>query len=211
MCGRFKDTRTWAEHREHLVSVSLPIIAPEAAPNLQVLEGIRPTDPAVIFRAAEGGVELLRARWWLVPWFHRGRLKEWKLTTFNAKAETVATSRTFRDSFARRRCLVPADGWWEWTGPKGSKERWWFAPKDGEPIMLAGLWDRCTTTDQRPVESFTIVTQPAGSPLNAYHNRAPVVLFQDGWRTWLDLDADVTGLLGPESCDRFQVEKWEGR
>lgn len=63
------------------------------------------------------------------------------------------------------------------------------------------------TSDLGPVESFTIVTQPAGAPLNGYHDRAPVVLFGDEWKRWLDLDADVADLLGPESRDRFDVVK----
>jgi putative SOS response-associated peptidase YedK len=205
VCGRFRDVRSWADHRDTLAAVSLPIVSPQAAPNLEAREEVRPTDTATIFRAVEGGVELVRARWWLLPWFHRGTVKEWKLTTFNARAETVATARTFKDSFRRRRCLVAADGWYEWTGPKGEKQRWLFTPRDGKPMMLAGLWDRCDTADQGVIESCTIVTQPSGSPLNAYHDRAPVVLFMEDWATWLDLHADVTGLMGPESADRFNV------
>ena len=71
--------------------------------------------------------------------------------------------------------------------------------------MFAGIWDRCHTADLRPVDSFTIVTQPAGAPLNAYHHRAPVILFGDEWGRWLDTDADVSDLLGPESRDRFEI------
>ena len=87
------------------------------------------------------------------------------------------------------------------------KQPWLFKPRDGEPIMFAGIWDRCETTDQGVVESFTIVTQPAGAPLNGYHDRAPVVLFGEQWARWLDLEADVTDLLGPESTDRFVVAR----
>jgi putative SOS response-associated peptidase YedK len=205
VCGRYRDTRSWAEHREMLASLTLPIVAPEAALNLEPRETICPTDQAVIVRGLGGGVELVRARWWLVPWFHRGALKDWKLATFNARAEKIATSRTFRDSFKRRRCLVSADGWYEWTGPKGEKQMWLFEPKDRAPIAFAGLWDRCDTADQGVVESFTIITQPAGSPFNSNHDRAPVVLFQEEWRRWLDLDVDAGDLLGPESADRFEV------
>ena len=74
-------------------------------------------------------------------------------------------------------------------------------------MMCAGIWDRCETTDLGPVESFTIVTQPAGAPLNAHHDRASVVLFRDEWARWLDVDADVSDLLGPESRDRFHLTK----
>jgi putative SOS response-associated peptidase YedK len=159
----------------------------------------------------DGAPNVGNARWWLVPWFHKGALKDWKATTFNARAETVATSRAYRDSFKRRRCLVVADGWYEWSGPREGEEKrkqpWLFKPRDGEPIMFAGIWDRCDTTDQGPVDSFTIVTQPAGAPLNGYHDRAPVVLFGNDWARWMDVDADVSDLLGPESPDRFTVSK----
>ncbi len=183
----------------------------QAAVNLEAREQIRPTNDAPIVRMIDGAPNVGNARWWLVPWFHMGGLKDWKATTFNARAETVATSRAYRDSFKRRRCLVVADGWYEWSGPREGDEKrkqpWLFKPRDGEPIMLAGIWDRCDTTDQGPVESFAIVTQPAGAPLNGYHDRAPVVLFGDDWARWLDVEADVTDLLGPESPDRFSVER----
>ena len=67
--------------------------------------------------------------------------------------------------------------------------------------------DRCETADQGVVESFTIITQPAGSSLNGYHDRAPVVLFGDEWRRWLDVEDDVSDLLGSESADRFAVDR----
>ena len=73
--------------------------------------------------------------------------------------------------------------------------------------MFAGIWDRCDTADLDPVDSFTIVTQAAGAPLNGYHDRAPVVLFGQEWGRWLMGEADVSDLLGPESPDRFSVAK----
>ena len=181
----------------------------QPALNLEAREQVRPTQAAPIVRLIDGVPVVSDARWWLIPWFHKGSVKEWKATTFNARAETVATSRAYRDSFKRRRCLVPADGWYEWMGPREGddkrKQPWLFTPRDAEPIMLAGLWDRCDTTDQGSVESFTIVTQPAGAPLNGYHDRAPVILFGDEWARWLDAETDASELLGPESRDRFDV------
>ncbi|MDB5700799.1 MAG: response-associated peptidase [Sphingomonadales bacterium] len=207
MCGRFRDTRPWAELHAALREFVGPLN--QAALNLESREQVRPTDAATIARISENVPSVSRARWGLVPWFHRGTLKDWKFNTINAKAETVKTSRTYRDSFARRRCLVAADGWYEWKGERDDdpkkKQPWLFEPSDGEPIMLAGIWDRCETPDQGPVESFTVVTQPAGAPLNGYHDRAPVVLFEQDWSRWLDLSADVGDLLGPESVDRFAV------
>lgn len=73
--------------------------------------------------------------------------------------------------------------------------------------MFAGIWDRYDVTDQGPIDNFTIVTQPAGAPLNSYHDRAPVVLFGTERARSLDVEADVSDLLGPESPDRFLVER----
>ena len=173
-----------------------------AQPNLD----IRPTTQQWVVREAGGDSELVRARWGLVPFWHSGKaLKDFKLTTFNANAETVATAATFKGPFARRRCLVLADGWYEWTGPKGSKQRWLFTPRDGEPLTFAGLWERCTTSDAGEVHSFTIVTQPAGAPLNGYHDRAPVVIWPTERARWLQAGTDVADLIGPESVDRFDA------
>ncbi len=130
-----------------------------------------------------------------------------KLTTFNAKAETVATAQTFRESFKRRRCLVPASCWYEWTGFKGEKAKWQFTSRGDPWLCFAGIWDRAMIADVGDVQSFTIITQPAGSPLNAYHDRAPVVVPREHWDTWLDTSADVEFLLGPESADGFHVEQ----
>lgn len=209
MCGRYPNRQPWSQLYAAMdsflpASRQLPL-------NLGLREQIRPTNDAPIVRLVNGAPEVSDARWWLIPWFHQGALKEWKATTFNARAETVASSRAYRDSFKHRRCLVVADGWYEWSGPRDDdakrKQPWLFEPTDGVPIMFAGIWDRCETTDAGPVESFTIVTQPSGAPLNAYHDRAPVVLFGQDWARWLDVEADVTDLLGPESPDRFTVTK----
>ena len=127
MCGRYGRDIPWSVLHEAL---SLTRPRPGDAPNLEPEWDIRPTQAQWIARPAEDGLELVRARWWLIPRWHRGTVRKFKLTTFNAKSETVATARTFRDSFARRRCLVPASCWYEWTGAKGAKQKWRFAPTD---------------------------------------------------------------------------------
>ena len=210
MCGRYRNMQNWGE-RHGALSNFLATPA-QAALNLEPREQVRPTQLAPIVTANDAGIpEVWSARWWLIPWFHKGTIKEWKATTFNARSETVATSRAYRDAFAKRRCLVVADGWYEWMGPRDDdakrKQPWAFTPHDAAPIMLAGIWDSCETTDEGRVASFTIVTQPAGAPLNGYHDRAPVVLFGENWRRWLDTTADVPDLLGPESPDKFDVAK----
>ena len=199
MCGRYRNLQTWSDLHSALQLFVGPVDQP--ALNLEPMPQVRPTNSVPIVRHTDEGFRVSNARWWLVPWFHKG---------FNARAETVATSRAYRDSFKHRRCLVPSDGWYEWMGPHPEndkrKQPWLFTARDGEPMMFAGIWDRCETADQGVVESFTIITQPAGSSLNGYHDRAPVVLFGDEWTRWLDVQDEVTDLLGPESRDRFLVE-----
>ena len=210
MCGRYRNLQSWSDLHAGL---SHFLDAPtQPALNLEPREQVRPTQAAPIVTTGKGGaVEVWNARWWLIPWFHKGSVKDWKATTFNARAETVASSRAYRDAFRRRRCLVVADGWYEWMGPRDDgtqrKQPWRFTPRDGAPIKLAGIWDSCETTDEGRVSSFTIVTQPAGAPLNGYHDRAPVVLHGHDWRRWLDTSADVSDLLGPESADRFNIDR----
>ena len=204
MCGRYRNLQSWVELHGSLERFLGPTT--QTPLNIQPMEQVRPTNAAPIVRVVDGKPMVGNARWWLTPWFHKKPLKEWKATTFNARAETVKTAASFRQCFAQRRCLVVADGWYEWTGPKGSKQPWLFTPKpDQPPMAFAGLWDRCETPDEGTVESFTIVTQPAGSPLNGYHDRAPVTLFGDEWARWLDCSGDVDDLLGPESRDRFDI------
>ena len=121
MCGRFKSGHLdWQGYRALLESVSLQIINDNRL-NFEDREEIRPTDDAVIVRQASQGVELAKARWWLIPFFYKGALKEWKATTFNAKAETIKTAPSYREAFKHRRCLVPASGWWEWKDEGGSR------------------------------------------------------------------------------------------
>ena len=212
MCSNYQRRKTYREYFEEFSHTAIPLVFPDlhAAPNLEPQPEIRPTDQAPIFRLGAGGLEMVAARWWLVPFFHKGPLKEFRLATFNARSEDIASKPTFREAFARRRCLVPADGWYEWTGPKGGKTKWRYNPIGDTPICFAGLWEQATTSDAGPVLSFTIVTQPSGAPMNAHHDRAPIVLTQRDWARWLDTGAKVDDLLGPESPEAFTVTRISG-
>jgi putative SOS response-associated peptidase YedK len=111
-----------------------------AAPNLEPREHIRPTNTAAIIRPLDAGdpgagVEMVHARWWLIPFFQKKGVKDWKPMCTNARAETVATTATFREPFRRRRCLAPATHFFEWTGEKAAKVMWRFT-KAGSEIFL---------------------------------------------------------------------------
>ena len=205
MCGRYRNKMTYSDLRK---LAPFPLVRPEPtqAPNMQPNLDVRPTTQQWVIRTCDGGAEAVKMRWGLIPfWFKGPTLKDFKLTTFNAKAETVATAASFKGPFQRRRCLVAADGWYEWTGPKGSKQRHLFTPGDGEPLTFAGLWERWQPAEGDAIESFTIVTQPAEAPLNAIHDRAPVVIWSEDRKRWLHLESDVTDLICAQNPDRFTV------
>ena len=207
MCTDYRRSKGYWQYRGEFSETRVPLVLPEphAAPNLEPQSEVRPTNQAVIFRRHGEGVELARARWGLIPFFHRKGVKEWKAATFNARAETVASAPSFREAFKRRRCLIAADGWVEWKGEGKPKPKFYIQPRDGAPICFAGLWDRATTSDAGVVESFTMVTQPPGA-LSDVHDRAPVILRQAEWARWLDLDADVSDLLTAEPPDLYTVQ-----
>jgi putative SOS response-associated peptidase YedK len=134
MCGRFTQFYTWAE-----VQKAMGLIP--AAPNLRPRYNIAPTTVIDVVVAGNGQRVLMPIRWGLVPdW--------WKKTlgdvpaTFNARAETVATKPMFRTAFKRRRCIIPASGFYEWTTEKDGKRPHFFNATDGSILGLAGLWER---------------------------------------------------------------------
>jgi len=203
MCGRFWRDIGWDEYRR-----GLTVMAPAVPQNYEPHFDVRPTTQALVARPVEGGVELVDMRWGLVPFWHRKPLKDFKLTSFNARSETVATAATFREAFKRRRCLVPARGWYEWTGPKGGKTKWSFRHRSDPFIMFAGLWDRAETPDG-PVESFTILTRAPRSCLADWHDREPIVVARGGWDAWLENDTDCAPLIAAVEHDEFAVEQAE--
>ena len=162
----------------------------QAAMNLEPRWNIAPTQRAPIVRTGEGGGrEMVEARWGLVPFFWAKPLKEMKYSTFNAKSETAAKAASFREPLKQRRCLVPAIGFYEWTGPKGEKQPWFISVKDREMIAFAGLWDRATVEGET-LDSFTILTTAANDAVRDIHSRMPVILDPADYGDWLDSEND---------------------
>jgi putative SOS response-associated peptidase YedK len=128
----------------------------------------------------------------------------------NARAETAATSPMFRDALARRRCLVPADVFYEWQAKDGAKQPYAIARTDGQPMVFAGLWEGWRGADGTVMRTFTIVTTDANTVLRPLHERMPVILEPADWPAWLgEVEGDPTTLLRPSAADiRFwQVGK----
>jgi putative SOS response-associated peptidase YedK len=123
----------------------------------------------------------------------------------NARAETLATSPMFRDALARRRCLVPADAFYEWQATEGQKLPWAIARADGAPLVFAGLWEGWRGGDGTVMRTFTVVTTQANDALRPLHERMPVVLEEAAWPLWLgEAEGQAADLLRP-SATEFRV------
>lgn len=233
MCRDYERARAWREHKalidleyERRRQPSLRLISPseDYEPNDFKGDTTALTRPAPIVRgrAAGDGLELVMATWWFVPSTFKGTMREFarKLSTFNARAEGIAKSITFRKAFASQRCLVPASGWYEWTEPanwkKGRpKTKWRFTKGDHEPIFFAGIWDRFESTDAAnpgPTDTFALITHEGGAGVDQYHDRAPIVLPAETWGDWMDPACDAPhDLLPPASAaDAYLVEYVSG-
>ncbi len=219
MCGRFDTSHlTWADIHDQLAAFGQHFPVVTAPINMEPNDDVRPTTPQVTARLQDGAWVLEKMRWGLVPFWRNGKpLKDtekgkgdgFKLTTFNCRVETCETAATFKGAYQRRRCIVPASAWYEWTGPanlkEGGKTKHRFARTDGKAIWFAGLWDRCTTPDAGEVTSFTILTGPSEGWLGDYHTRAPVILEPEEWGTWLDPAQDAGPLMAAVRAERFEV------
>lgn len=213
MCGRFDTTSlTWIEIYDQLKTFGIEVASSPL--NLEPSADVRPTTPQITARLSDDGWVVEKMRWGLVPFWRNGKpIKDtskgsndgFKLATFNCRVEGCTSAATFKHAFAKRRCIVPASAWFEWTGPDKAKVKHKFARTDGHPIWFAGLWDRCTTPDAGDVTSFTIMTGPSAGWLGDYHTRAPVILEQEDWATWLNPDADAEALMAAVRPERFEV------
>jgi putative SOS response-associated peptidase YedK len=195
MCGRFTQHYTWAEVHEFLSVFGAPR-------NLRPRYNIAPTTNVDVIRLdREGRRELVSMRWGLVPFFWKKTLKEVP-ATFNARAETVAEKPMFRESFQRRRCIIPASGFYEWTGGKGDKQPHLFTAADGSPILaLAGLWDRWRDpASGDEILSCTIIVTNASQWMMPFHDRMPVLLAAKDFDAWLN-GTLAAAALGPASED----------
>jgi putative SOS response-associated peptidase YedK len=186
VCGRFFRDISWADYHQWL-----RLVAPEAPFDIRPETDIRPTDLESVARLAqpgdpEGGFRLDLMRWGLVPAWHRKPLREFRAATFNARVETAAEAPSFRSAWRARRCLVPASGWYEWTGAEGRKVKRRFTLAGRERFMFAGLWEVWRGPDGQNLESFTILTQEAGPAMAPYHHRAPVIVDEADFDVWLD-------------------------
>jgi putative SOS response-associated peptidase YedK len=177
MCGRFA-FYTPAEAVVGLFSV-------EHTGELQPRYNIAPTQPAPVIRRQENAIRKLDLlRWGLIPFWAKDPGIGNRL--INARSETAATKPAFRQAYRKRRCLVLANGFYEWQKAGSGKIPWYITHASGEPFAMAGLWESWSGSADQPVETFTILTTAANEGLASIHDRMPVVLSTDRSRVWLD-------------------------
>jgi putative SOS response-associated peptidase YedK len=166
-----------------------------------------PTTTIDAIVAEDGKRELIRARWGLIPNWWKKPLKELKLATFNARAETVATKPFFRSAFKRKRCLIPVSGYYEWEDRPGGKQPWYFTARDGSPALtIAGLWDewKDPETDE-PRKSCTMIITEPNKFVAEVHDRMPVLLTEKQFDPWL---SGAAGLEYLKPAPNDVLQKW---
>lgn len=178
MCGRFTlkypDLETLAE------DLGVPL---ESLALYRARYNIAPTDEHLIVRAPHEDREVTLAKWGLVNfWAKDGKGAARQI---NARSETIETSRAFREAFQRRRCVVPADGFFEWTGPKEDRQPLWFHRPDGKLFFFAGLYESWRPKPTEWQTTFTIVTTDSNELIRPFHDRMPVVLSDEEVDDWL--------------------------
>lgn len=143
-------------------------------------------------------------RWGLVPHWAKDPTIGAKLS--NARGETVAEKPSFRDAFRRRRCLVPADGFYEWKTVAGKKQPYFFSMKDGAPFALGGIWESWKGPDDEILRTCCLITTGPNEVMEPVHDRMPVIVSPVDYATWLSGDADtVLGLVKPYPSDAMQT------
>jgi putative SOS response-associated peptidase YedK len=193
VCGRFSQSATPEAIAEAFGLAEVPVLAPRY--------NIAPSQPIPIIRLDPNDCErhLSMVRWGLVPSW----TKDPKTTPhpINARVETAPEKPTFRDAFRRRRCLIPADGFYEWATRDSKKQPVRYTMKDEHLFAFAGLWERWHAPDGAVLETATILTTDANALVRPVHDRMPVILAPAAYTAWLDPDrhdpASLMPLLGP--------------
>jgi len=197
MCGRFTLTSTPEELAQRFGLDEPPTCAPRynVAPGQDVLAVRRAPD--VPERRAE------TLRWGLVPPWAEG--PDMGARMINARAETAPRKPAFREAFRARRCIVPADGFYEWADRGGFRQPYWIGPADGRPLGFAALWERWRAPEGALLESCAILTTDARGPVAELHPRVPVILAPSDYARWLDPEVadpdELAALLRPPADD----------
>ncbi len=207
MCGRFSQAQIAELDREVFELLSVPRLEPRY--------NIAPTQDAAVVRVGSTQErEMVPLRWGLIPAWAKDPTIGNRM--INARAETLAEKPAFKDAFAERRCLVPADGFYEWEKLRDRKQPHYVRVGGGQVFAFAGLWERWwdrASGEQR--ETFTIVTTEPNALLRPIHNRMPVIIAPESYGRWLDPEtrdpeslADLLVPYPPERMSAYPVSTY---
>lgn len=186
MCGRFAITQTAFAYLETVLDAQLGQVAPRY--------NIAPTSMIPVIRPAEQGYLMEDMRWGLVPSWSKEPVSSF--ATFNARVETVAHKPAFRNAFRKRRCIIPASGFYEWhTDEQGNKQPYYFRLKEGHEMALAGLWEAWQGKDGSMLHSCTIVVGSANETVGRFHDRMATILPKAHIGDWLNPAENTEYLL----------------
>jgi putative SOS response-associated peptidase YedK len=201
MCGRYE-----LHTQPAAIALAFDLAAP---PALEPRYNIAPMQQVPIVRRHAGGTnELVEVRWGLVPRWAKDPSIGARL--INARVETIADR--FRYALRRHRCLLPADGFYEWKQVKGGKQPVHVGMKDGRPFGLAGLYERWLAPDGEVLDTCTVLTTEANALLRGIHGRMPAIIAPADYARWLDPDNDdVSDLLEPYRTDAMTWHRVSSR
>lgn len=207
MCGRYTSKKNPVELAEEFEAADH--LADERRPDFNVA----PTREVPVVRAARASSgdgsaradvqrELVQLKWGLVPFWSKDPKTGGRM--FNARVESITTKPAFRTAIKKRRCIVPADGWYEWkkSDDGKTKQPYYMTPQDGSSLAFAGVWETWGKGEDF-LQTFTIITTEAQGQLADIHDRMPFLLPSERWSSWLDPERDdVTDLLAHPDLDR---------
>lgn len=209
MCGRFARTSTLRE-------LEGPFRASTSGLELPPRYNVAPGEEILVVVQDPGGREFGRRRWGLVPFWAKDPAIGARL--INARVETLSAKPAFRAAFRQRRCLIPANGFYEWQGAPGNRQPYYFHLPSGEPFAFAGLYENWEGGDSPPgagaIKSCAIITMEASDAVRDIHHRMPAILKPEAWDAWLDprnTDTDRLAALLRTACaarlERYPVSK----
>jgi len=197
MCGRFMLSKSTPDM---ISRFGITEVIADMAPRYN----IAPSQPIWVVR--EERVRIMEPmQWGLVPFWSR----EPGSGVINARMESLTEKPTFKQAFRRKRCLIPADGFYEWLSNNGVKRPFLFRLKERELFAFAGLWDEWTSPDGSPLRSCAIITVPSNTLLAKIHHRMPAILSSEDENRWLDtrnpVISDLLSLLAPYPPERMEM------
>lgn len=206
MCGRYSSTNPLDVILEYFL---IKDVRPEVEEGYRPSFNVAPTQSVLVIGSRQGERAAAMHRWGLIPSWAKDPSIGSRL--INARSETVAERPAYRGAFRRRRCLIPADGLYEWKRVGKTKQPYRFTLRDASPFAFAGLWEEWRSPDNTPIRSCTILTTEPNELIEPVHNRMPVILSPTEYDTWLDPHTEIEelqSLLAPypaEDMDAYPV------